>query len=314
MGLFTHLIRDKKTLGNEILTDENKKNRINTFDEYVSSFEIKEELAKNFSFKNIDLTLKSPELFNRVLNQIAALITEELAETKNEEKLDREIFSDLKRINSEKSKMELADMTRKIAYGRQKQEAIIESLRKIHSILILELHTITLMRKKPANLKEVALHFFELMFFREAALVKVFQAKSFLEENAETHKMILSIAKAVILEEELEEEIIREEDKFADEMVEKMGFEDSKNHYRKLGEMIYFELIDLAGAPFRESESLMNGVETFEKLVRDEQLLYNIIKKNRPKYPDAKIRVAVSAFKRACHLGHFYNLQGAFFT
>jgi len=314
MGLLNHLFGNKKTLGKEVLTDEKKKNRINIFERYIVSFEEKEELAKQFSFKNINSTLQNPELFTQTLNQIEALITEELIEAKNEEKLDHEILSDLKRINSDKGQAEITNLTSQIVYGRQKQTAIIELLRRIHAVLTLELHTIKLMRKKPANLKDIALHFFELIFFREAVLVKVLRAESFHEENAATHRVIWDIAQAVILEEELKEEIISDEEKFVDEMVKKMGFEDSRNHHRRLGETIYLDLVQLTGAPFTDGEAVMKGIEALKKLIQDEQLLYQIIKKNRPKYTDAKIRVAVMAFKKAYDLGHFVDLEETFLT
>jgi hypothetical protein len=309
MGLLNHLFGNRKSRGKEIILDNKK--IIALWNRYLSSFSAKEELSKNFSFKNIDETLKSQGLFYKTLDGIQQFISEEFIEITAEKRKDDEILFDLERLSDSKSISEANSLAGEIVYEKQKQKKIILLLTRIHDALKLELHAIGLLRKNPGNARNTALQLFRLIFNYEAMLIKAFRKEFFNDQSA--HREIQAIVKAVILEQDLKEELESDEDKFANEMVQKMH-EDSKHHYRKLGENIYYDLAEMAGAPLGVGGDVLAGIARLEKLMRNDKIMFDIIRKRKPKFGEREIKAAIVAFRKAYNLGHFMELEAEFVT
>ena len=124
---------------------------------------------------------------------------------------------------------------------------------------------------------------------------------------------IAKIAKAFLLEEEFKEAVQTAEDKFVRSLVKIMGKDNSQHHYRKLGADIFCDLTDKAGAPWQTDE-FEKGFAKFERLIQNDKILYAIIKEERPKYSDEKIRWIMKAFRKSYSLGHFGELESEFGT
>ena len=82
----------------------------------------------------------------------------------------------------------------------------------------------------------------------------------------------------------------------------------------KLAEDIYGVLAERAGAPVARGVDIAQAIAEIEAAIRDDTLMYSIVKKLRPKYDDIKIKGVVLAFRKAYALGHFEELQGMFAT
>lgn len=145
--------------------------------------------------------------------------------------------------------------------------------------------------------KLLLLDLFRLIFYQEDYLSKAFMPDSFFDK--EIPLKVDNIARAVLLEEELKEEVLTANEKFIRSMKRIMWNEGSTHHYRKLAEYIYSDLIEQAGAPFGNYDEAEKGLKNVEKMVRDDTLLLRIIKKNRTKYGDKKLRLVMEAFRRA---------------
>jgi len=81
---------------------------------------------------------------------------------------------------------------------------------------------------------------------------------------------------------------------------------------RKLGENIYLDLAEMAGAPV--TGDITEGIERLEELMKDDKIMYKIIRKLRPKYDSDKINSVILAFRKAYDLGHFQELEAIFAT
>ena len=46
----------------------------------------------------------------------------------------------------------------------------------------------------------------------------------------------------------------------------------------------------------------------------NDKIIYNIIRKLRPKYDDAKIKIVITVFRKAYNLDHFSDLESEFAT
>jgi len=235
----------------------------------------------------------------------------------DEEPLEKEIFGNLQRL---KSIGEIESLSKVIIEEKQKVLRLLSLFQEMHDVLRAELRLIQLIRKRIwkdgiATVKSLLLKLFELIFHHEDRLYGVFIERYYCEENKDTHKNIVRIARAIILEEEIKEELETDEDKFAREMVEKMHPGESKRMYRELGEDIFYALLDEAGTPFStKGDEFMKGVKRMEDSIKNDKLLYRIIKKLRPKYDDMKIRAVIQAFRKAHYLGHFEELEAEFAT
>ncbi|HIH43186.1 TPA: hypothetical protein HA246_06090, partial [Candidatus Woesearchaeota archaeon] len=228
-----------------------------------------------------------------------------------EEKTDEEILADLRRL---KSRDEIEALSDAVLSVKQKQSALLKLLHEIYNVLKAELHLIRFVRKKTTDSRDLLLRLFEIIFNQEAKLYKVFREQYFFAENKHIHANIVRITRAIILEEEVKEEMETDEEKFAREIVKQMSSDESKRRYRKLGEDIFLALAGIAGAPMPTGEDITKGIERMKGFMKNDNIMHKIVKKLRPKYDDFKIRGVILAFRNAYNLGHFEELESEFAT
>ncbi|MBU2561969.1 MAG: hypothetical protein KKD17_06760 [Nanoarchaeota archaeon] len=306
MTLFNHLFRNRKKAAKKLEMHEEK--RMKLWEQHVLSFPEREELSKSFSYKNVDALLADPKALKDVLDRLEATISHDLVHIDDEEKLDHEILADLKRLRSAD---EAISVKYDIAYEAGKQASMMKLFRIIHETVAAELHAIRLLRKNPANAKELLLALFHLIFHKESHLYLIFLEKQHKEK--ETHNMVTEIARAVLLEEEFKEEMEKEEQRFVREMVRKMG-DDSRHHYRRLAEDIYSGLAGMAGAPVGADGDIVEGIKRLEQLMKTDAVMQKIVKKLRPKYTDEKVKAVILAFRKSYDRGHMMELEAHFAT
>ena len=309
MGLLNHLFESKKRIAKEFVMDDNK--RMALWNQHLSNYLIRRKLSNHFNFGNIDRALQDFEATDRILGQIEALISPEFVNIANEEKTDEEILADLERL---KSNSEIVKLSEAIVSVKQKQFTLLKLFHEITNVLKAVLHLIKLIRKNPLNSRYLLFRLFEIISHQEARLYKVFREQYFSEENKHIHANIVRIARAIILEEEVKEEMETEEEKFARKMVEQMAPDESMRRYRKLGEDIFSELAEMAGGPMPIEEDITEGIKLMEGFIKNDEIMHNIVKKLRPKYDDTKIRGVILAFRKAYNLGHFGELESEFAT
>ena len=319
MGLLNHLFGGKKGLAQKLVLDE--KRRLALWEEHIANYPQREELAKHFSFKNVERATEDRRETTKVLTKIEALIHPDLINIGEEEKLEEEIVADLNKL-----KDAATFQLQTIVEEKKKQELLLPLFQEIHDTLIVELYLISLIKKKLAdntqnreNIKDLLLKLFRLINFKEAMLYKLFRKESYFEQNLPQYDLITKIARAVILQEKLEKEIETEEDIFAKEMFEKMAEleyvpEESKHEYHQLAEDIFFVLTGKVGAPRPRDEDLTIAIGKMERIIRNDATMSKIVKKLRPKYGEAKIKAAIRAFRKAYNNLHFEHLMGEFAT
>lgn len=317
MGLLNHLFGDKKSIAQELGMDDDK--RMALWQEHLSNYAQAESLSKHFCLKNVDKAIQDFDAFANVLNQIESLTSSELVSISDEEKTDKEILLDLEKL---RSTGEIEQIAGAVVNEEHKQEALLKLFREIHDVLKTKLHLIRAIRrvhqaylKEPklyGYLKKLLVELFRLIFWHEAELYRLFREECHSDKSK--HERISRLVKAVILEQKFKEEMETEEEKFAREMLKKMGPEKSSSGYRKLGEDIFDRILEMIGAPFQDGEATMRGVEQMEKLIGGDNTLFRIIRELRPQYNEVKVRAAMLAFRRAYNAGHFEELESEFAT
>lgn len=324
MGLLNHLFGGKKGIARELILDTEK--RIHLWQQHIADYPKREALAKHFSFANVDSALKNINTLEDVLAQLEELVSKDLVEIEEEERTDEEILADLVRLTSRESSHESEQWHASLVEEFDKPKIVLKILKKVHDVLVLELHTMRRIRQRRGNTKELLLFLFRLIFHQEAFLYNALNQKSVYEE-------VSKIVRAVLFEEKLKKEVQSDEDKFIRAMVEIMGNEESKHRYRKIGEEIFIELAELAGAPLSRDEDITDGLARMKSLMTDEELmaalikqieqlmmneggLFSIIRKLLPrsKYSDEKVLWVMKAFRKSYDLGHFIDLEGHFAT
>ena len=312
MGLLNHLYGHTKAgekTARKLVMDDTQ--RLQLWQTHLANYLQREQLSKHFSFKNIDAALADFNTTKGILAQIDALILPELITLAGEQKNEAEIMADFQKLRDVAA---IQVLVQGLVHDRKKHITLPILFGEIHDLLLTELHLLRLIQQKPANLKNLLLQLFELIFTREAFLYKPFREDSYLAQNKAIHAEITVLARAVLLEEELQEKIETAEEVFTREIVGKMAPGESKRSYRKLAEDIYGVLAERAGAPVARGVDIAQAIAEIEAAIRDDTLMYSIVKKLRPKYDDIKIKGVVLAFRKAYALGHFEELQGMFAT
>ena len=59
-------------------------------------------------------------------------------------------------------------------------------------------------------------------------------------------------------------------------------------------------------------EDITEGIERMEGFMKNDEIMYKIVKKLRLKYDDTKVRGVILAFRKAYDLGHFEDLESEF--
>ncbi len=299
MGLLNH-IRRKEGAARGFIVAKNK--RIPLWNKHLSDFTRKEELSKLFNFKNVDEAVSNWNSTIKTLEQVESLVSSEIISIGEEEKLDKEIFNDIKKL---KTRDEIRAISEKWKTEIITQEKLLGIFHEIHDVLEAELHLIRKIKMKPSNAKELLLALFNLILFNEALLYKNFQEQYFYDTS--NHQKISNLVRAILLEEELKEAIETDEEIFAKQMAKQMQQDETRRRYSALAKDIYSELAQLAGAPLPKEEDVSEAIEKMEAIMKDDEIMYGIIKKLRPRYDDKKIRVVMLAFRKAYDFGHFID-------
>ncbi|MBW2974569.1 hypothetical protein KY366_02530 [Candidatus Woesearchaeota archaeon] len=303
MGLLNHIFGDKKDIAKELAVDNEK--CIPLWEQHISNWKQREQLCKKFSPANMR---KAPPASNEILpilEKIESLISPDLITIGDEKKLEEEILDDMGRLKEIK---EIESLSQIFLYEKRKKEALVKLFGETYDVLEIELHLIELIKEWPPNVEKLLKHLFKLIFYHEDELYKPFRKELF---NKSTNEAISRFVRAVLLQEELKEEIESEEEKFARDISEKMR-EGSKHHYRRLGEDIFSELVDRV--QLLRSEDITEGIKRLEDLIENDDLLYKMIKKLRPRYADVKIRAVILAFRKAFNMGEFEESTQEFST
>lgn len=311
MGFFNHLFGNKSSIAREVGLDAQKRPQI--WRQHVANYPQKAELSKLFSPGNIDRALQDLNALDKVLERIEGLIDRDLIDIEGEEKTEDEILADLGKLANAGDSLWLVD---RIFEEVDTQKALLAIFKRIHDVLKVELHSLRLIRQKirqgQGNIREPLLQLFRLIFHEETFLYEKFTPGYIL--NKLLADKVDRIAAAVLLEEEFKEEVQSDEDKFVWKMVRIFGKEDSEHHYRKLGEAIYLDLAHIAGASMLSGADLEKGIRRLERLMRSDRVMFDVIKHQRPKYSDERIRWVMRAFREAYRLGHFIELESEFAT
>lgn len=302
MGFLNHLFGGRKATAKELRLDAKK--RIKLWEEHMKNYKEREELSKRFNFGNVDNALKDLKALDELLKQIEGLISEDVITIESEERTDEEILFDLKALTSKKKVDEFYKLRESTATQSKREHLILKLFNEIHYTLMLELRTIRRLmeEKKPKKMKDMLTYLFRLIFHNEAPLYTTFMKQSY--DDHSFFKEVDRIAKAILLEEKIEEKIESEEQKFINRMVKIVGTEDSKHHLRIAAEEIYQSVLLEAGAPFSHDEEFEEIIERINQTANDDRILYTIIKKEFPKYSEEKIKQVMKAFKRSFNLGH----------
>ncbi|MDP7505894.1 MAG: hypothetical protein QF362_00420 [Candidatus Woesearchaeota archaeon] len=302
MSLLNHLFGSKKSTVKELVMDDNK--RMALWNKHIANSKLRENLSKHFNFKNVDNALQDFKATDKILRELESLISPELINIANEEKTDEEILADLEQL---KSTNELEKLSKTILSVKQKQSTLLKLFHEIFNVLKAELHLIHLIRKKPS--KALLLKLFELIFRSEPELYRVFREQSFFGENKHIHTSIMKIARAILLEEEVKEELESDEEKFVREIAQQMHPDESRRRYRKLGEDIFLTLTEMADESLPKGEDITERMKLINRIMKKDEIMYKIVKKLRPKYDETKIKAVILAFRKAYNLGHFDELD-----
>ena len=297
MGLLNNLF-PKEDIAKEI--SKNVEKRIKIWNEYLETYLKKEKLAKEL--------LKSPN-YKQIIKDIETLIPKELMDMEKEEKNEKELLKDFKRLTSVKWGNQVFDLKEIIQQERDVQ-SIYSILEKLSELLKAEINIIKVINKNPEKIGDYLDYLYKMIVSQEFNLNTLFRHRLVRVEFKETQELVHKIIRG----EKILHEIETDEEKFSREIFKEMAKDESKSKYRKLGEDIFSELAEMAGAPLSKSEDILEGIERMEGFMANDKIIYNIIRKLRPKYDDAKIKIVITVFRKAYNLDHFSDLESEFAT
>jgi hypothetical protein len=289
----------------------------------VSNCEERSRLVTSSSHSR-DVRFLSGEELDVLLAKFAQLISEEFVHIKDEERSEDEVWKDIEDLRANrKAWKRIADLSSAVIQGEEKEKNIREILKKLYHVLKVELHLLALVKRRREQGKSVESELdrlFRCILSAELSLFSPFlsygldgAAKG---KNDEIALAILSgkQLKTVAVVKKVIKELISADERFIREAVEIMGGEESKHSYKKLGEAIYGEILEMVGAPFNDDDSCLAGVEKSWEIIEDDKVLFQILKKLRPRYDDKKIRLMMAAFRRAFDEGYFEHMNGDLWT
>ena len=284
--------------------------RLRLWEKHLKDFKKREELSKFFSIANIGYALEHPEELDRVLDQIENLISKDIVVIDAEEKLENEILRDLARLAGRDSQAETSMLNSAIMDETQKQDKLKKLFKKILDVLTLELHLIRKIRQRSSNMRAFLSGLFRLIFIEEAKLYELFLGERILSDDRDMFGAIQKISRAIILEEKFDEDAVSAETEFINSMIDQMGPE-SRHSFRKLGERIFHELINLAKGRMGENYDPENLIEVMESILENDAVMLQIItkKKGRLQLSVEQIRWTLNAFKKAYTAEHFSDIR-----
>ena len=128
-----------------------------------------------------------------VLNDIKALISNELITISHETKSDEDILED---INNLKPRGIIEDLSLEIVKSKQKIEGLNSLLNEILNYLKTELHIIELILLDPAHSKELLLKLFSIIYHSEESLYEIFNEENFTDKSKPEYDEITRILNA----------------------------------------------------------------------------------------------------------------------
>jgi len=310
MGFLSRLIKSKEGLAKETITD--KETRKELWEEHISvNYPKRQAFAKQFSPRDIDNTLGKLDRVESLLAELEDLVSKDIVTIENEEKTEDEIIKDLKILASQKSKDHSEKLIVKIATEHHNQKNFFIIFIKIHRVLKLELHIIRLVRKKlksrdHSNIRNLLEALFTLVYHQESKLYRIFEPEAFADRLA--GDQISSIARSFILGEEFGQQKKSAEAKFIAYMVELFGSDDPGQYYVRLAESVFSSLSERAKLMSKDSENYYEWIENFERLLDDNGVLPELIRKFHRKTDDEEIRLITAAFRKSFNLNHFEEL------
>lgn len=307
MGFLNHLLGGRRRIREELKLDTKK--RLELWQTHIANYNKRVELAKKFTPKTVDEALKDLAALDGILKQAKDLISEEIIDTEDEEKTDSEILADLKILTSGNKREVMWKLAQSVATESRKQQYIISLLRKAHDILRIELHAINSMmdkERRPENMRDMLIHLSDLVIRHEGYLYMPFMQESY-KTDEYLFKDVDRVVRAVLLEEEIEERILKGEEKFVSDMVRIVG-SDYIHPLRQIAVNIYNQLLRQVGAPFHDDGECENGLKRMRELVEDDRFLNDIIITNCSKFSDERIMSIMKAFRKSFKLGHFEDI------
>ncbi len=264
-----------KNLGKEISLDVGK--RIKILEEYLNSYIRKYKLTKGL--------LESTDPIELV-QEIETFIPRELVDIEGERKNEKELLRDLIKITSNTWSNRVYDL--EVVIKEEKDsESIIEILKRLSELLKTELHTIEIIKQKPKNIKDYLRYLYTLIVTVEFNLNSLF--RDMLERDE--LKDIRGLVYKIIRGEHIAQEIKSEEQKLYELFRRIMG-EESSHDLRQLAYIIYEELLEMV-----DFANDMSAGQKLHRLVNNDKVLINIIRKYHPRYSEKKIKAIVRAFR-----------------
>jgi len=81
-----------------------------------------------------------------------------------------------------------------------------------------------------------------------------------------------------------------------------------------LAEYMHDDLVEMVGWPLTKGEGFDDALKRMQGLIADDEIMYQIVKKIKPKYKDSKIKAVILAFRKAYSGAYFQKLEADFFT
>lgn len=310
MGLFNRLFGSPGNIAKELNFDE--ETRIKLWERHLEDYKKEEQLAKFFSPGNINNATNNLDELDRKLGEIEKLTNKDLINIENEEKLGDEILADLHTLRSIESGASITNLNLKIINESRKQEKIRILLAKIHDALKLKLHIIHKIRQRTPNIQILLQGLFDLIFNIQSKLYSIFMESSYFAHNLEQYETIKKITRAIILEQEFNEELINATTDFIKLAIKKMDPESSSS-LRNLGERIFKELLNIARSKMSKDYDIADLILEVERIMQDDLLLHQVVlkTKGRVKLTDEQVNLVGKAFKEAYTMKHFQDLEEA---
>ncbi|HLG23941.1 MAG TPA: hypothetical protein VI564_03370 [Candidatus Nanoarchaeia archaeon] len=301
MGLLNHLFGNRKTISREILIDNSRCRDL--WEQHVKDFRTRETLVSYFNYKNIGQALSDLPALEAKLDEIKKLISKDLIDIESEEISEEEILTDLGIVYRYK----IITLTDSIGEESQIQKHVMELLEKLYHFLRLELHIIALIKKKvnqdgyKANIRGLLLELFKLISQKEWHFYVPFKEEKF--GMKAKYEAIRETVVAILLGQELEEEVESAEDRFVREAIGHMQ-EGSKHKFMKLAKQLYASLLKMSGAPFGSAKEADRGLKKLELHIHDVGLISQIISERSRKLTKDEIGWLAQAFIKAYDKGH----------
>ena len=272
----------KKNIGKEIHLDVEK--RIKIWEEYLNSYIKKYKLAKGLLNSTNPIEL---------VQEIETFIPRELVDIERERKNEKELLRDLIKITSNTWSNQVHDL-KGVIKEEKDSRSIIEILKRLSELLKIQLHTIEKIKQKPENIKNYLDHLYKLIVTVEFNLNSLFRDMLEREELKDIRELVYKIIRG----ERIAQEIESEEQKLYKVFRRIMG-EESSHDLRQLAHIIYEELLNMV-----DFANDMSAGQKLHRLVNNDEVLINIIRKYHPRYSEKKIKAIVRAFRYVFEHGH----------